>query len=102
MFFANRHNHIVQPAIRMTDIDGDMFGIVMHVAIGKPNPPTSRHQFFILRWVEQLGHRHDPQRFVIMLTVYAAQHKGVIPGQPLPVVQVGKMIVRQRDIPPLQ
>ena len=43
--FANRHNHIVQPAIRMTDVDRDMFGIVMHVALGKPNPPTARHQF---------------------------------------------------------
>ncbi len=63
MFFANRHNHIVQPAVRMADVDRDMFGIVMHVAIGKPNPPTARHQFFILRRVEQLGQR--PSRPVI-------------------------------------
>ncbi len=78
----------------MTDVDRDMFGIVMQVALGKPNPPTARHQFFILRRVEQLGHRHHAQRFVVMLTVYAAQHKGVIPCQPLPLVQMGKMIVR--------
>jgi hypothetical protein len=34
-------NHIVQPTVRMADIDRDMFGIVMHVAFGKPNPPTA-------------------------------------------------------------
>ncbi len=78
----------------MADIDRDVFGIVMHVAIAKPNPPTARHQFFILRRVEQFGHRHHPQRFVVMLTIYAAEHKGVIPGQPLPLIKMGKMIVR--------
>ena len=78
----------------MTDINLDMFRVIMHVAIRKANATAPGHELLVLRRVQQFRHRHHAERFVVMLTVNAAQHERVIPGEPLPVIQMGEMVFR--------